>query len=176
MPAKPRWFSKIAEIRSLVESDFPAPWLDRCAIQELFGVGKRSAHGLMHWVGACRIGDAYALRREDLLEWLRALEQTPEVDHETRRRRRVEDFVANLRAHRGAHRILIAERSSSLAALADLPSTTILQRGELRIRFTHPEDLLRQLHALSQAIMHDFEGFSALAGGPEGSPAQKLTV
>lgn len=166
MPAKPKWFNRIPEILALLENDFPAPWLDRTLVEELFGVAKRSAHGLMHWIGAYRIGDAYAVRRDDLLQWLRALEQTPDVCREIQRHRRVESFLAETRKLRAARQVVIqAEPCRDLLQLAGLCETTSIEPGELRIRFVSAEDLLRQLYELSQALMNDFDHFSELADG-----------
>jgi hypothetical protein len=147
-----------------VEHDFPAPLLDRALVSDLFGVGKRSAHNLMRWIGARRLGGAYVVGREDLRRWLEAMEKVPEVEWEIRRAARVEESIEEARKYLTARRLAIhADRASPRSGIAGLPRTISFKPGELRIEFHGTEDLLRQLFELSQAVMNDYAKFQELA-------------
>jgi hypothetical protein len=66
MPAKPRWHADLNHIRTSIAS-LPSPFLDRLAIEQLFGVKRRQANNLMRGLGGYRIGHAAVVGREDLL-------------------------------------------------------------------------------------------------------------
>ena len=54
------------QIRTSVAA-LPSPFLDRPAIEKLFGVKRRQANNLMRGLGGYRIGHAALVGREDLL-------------------------------------------------------------------------------------------------------------
>lgn len=177
MPSKPLWFNRIREIRATLESDFPAPWVDRATISELFAVGKRRAHGLMRIIGVRHIGGAYAVSQQDLLSWLDALERSPEVERELRRQRRVHSIVEEARMHMAARRVSFQVPSPApQPRIASLPPTIALRPGVLRIEFQGTADLLKQLYELGQAVMNDYEGFEQLVGSEDETPPQILRV
>ena len=66
MPAKPRWHADLNNIRTSIAA-LPSPFLDRPAIEKLFGVKRRQANNLMRGLGGYRIGRAAVVGREDLL-------------------------------------------------------------------------------------------------------------
>lgn len=55
MPAKPRWWLRIPEILPAIEN-LDAPWLDRAAIEQVFGLRRRRAIELLHVFGGFQVG------------------------------------------------------------------------------------------------------------------------
>ena len=163
MPAKPIWFLRIPEILVELEA-LPVPFLDRPAVERLFGVRRRRANQLMAPFCGFQAGRTFLADRQQLLGWLRSLHSGQEFAMEERRRARVLASLEEARRIQSARRVRIAaaEETPPESTLGRLPPGIQLRPGELRIEFADGQELLRRLLELSQAIMHDYAQFEAL--------------
>ena len=165
MPAIPSWFQRLGEILEVLRS-LEAPFLDRAAVEQLFGVRRRRAHQLMAAFGGYQAGKAFLVDRGSLIRALENLRAGAPFQWEARRSRRVAEALTAARREWAARRVQIpAAQSGEHRGWSGLPEGIQLQPGELRIAFASAEDLLRKLFDLSQAIAHDYEGFLRHAGG-----------
>src|ERR1039458_5238197 len=69
MPVKPRWHSKLPDIRQSL-TDMTAPVIDRSAIEQLFGVGRRQANNLIRIHHGYQLGASKVIDRTKLLDEL----------------------------------------------------------------------------------------------------------
>ena len=72
MPAQPAWFPRLPAILVELES-LDCEYLDRHAVERIFGVGERRARQLMAGLPALQVGNAVAVSRLALLERLRSI-------------------------------------------------------------------------------------------------------
>jgi hypothetical protein len=165
VPAKPIWFSHlnevIAELRSL-----PRPYLDRAAVQELLGVGRRRAQQIMAPCVSVRVGSSAVVDRDALITHLQRISSGEEAYYEAQRQRR---FAATLeRMHRElveGRRVLVAAPVAIVNTELDgLPAGVQLDRGHISIDFDEPREALEKLYALAMAIGNDMGGFERRVG------------
>ena len=153
MPAQPAWFPRLPAILVELES-LDCEYLDRHAVERIFGVGERRARQLMAGLPALQVGNAVAVSRLALLERLRSIATGTPFQWETQRRQRISAALHGLRQHAAATRIpLPAPPVSTLAP--DIH----LHPGELRIVFDGAEDLAAKLYALAQMMANDWDAF-----------------
>jgi hypothetical protein len=158
MPAKPRWHADLNNIRTSITS-LPSPFLDRPAIEKLFGVKRRQANNLMRGLGGYRIGRAAVVGREDLLLKLDQMAGPRGYLAQVERKARV---VETLDAVRNQARPRRVSPPPPRRAGSTLPAgARISAPGELTISFTSPEDLLGRVMGLAQSAAGDFSGFAA---------------
>ena len=69
MPAKPAWFPRIGSILAELRV-FKSDYLDRKAVEGIFGVRQRRARQLMVGLPTLQIGNALAIPRSALIERL----------------------------------------------------------------------------------------------------------
>ena len=69
MPAKPAWFPRIGSILAELRV-FKSDYLDRKAVEGIFGVRQRRARQLMGGLPTLQIGNALAIPRRALIERL----------------------------------------------------------------------------------------------------------
>ncbi len=159
MPAKPRWHANLGKIRHTV-STLSAPFLDRPAMERLFGVQSRQANNLMRGLGGYRVGPATVISREDLLLQLDQLAGPRGYAAEATRKSRVVEELDGLRSARRPRRVPAPPRPShqktSLPDGVRLPAP-----GQMTIAFSSPEDLLGRILALAQAASSNFAAFAA---------------
>jgi len=171
MPAKPRWWRHIPEIRKMLE-DARLPVIDRCSVERLFGLERRQAIELMHRFGGYLAGRTFLIGREQLIEALDAIAASGEYQQEAARR---EQFVASVDAVRRTRQTeairIPVSREVFDARLKSLGPGVELRAGRLAIEFAGPEDLLRKLFALAQAVANDYAAFEESATGAGGSQA-----
>jgi hypothetical protein len=161
MPAHPAWFQRLDSILSELRA-LPADYLDRMAIERLFGVRQRRARQLMEGIPGFRAGNAFAVSRAALIARLERTATGDRFEREVRRRARLSDSLEKLRADSAARRVrLPAAQAAAGRSPLDLPEGVELGPRELRIRFTGAADLAAKLFGLSQAMASDWEGFAA---------------
>ena len=168
MPAKPRWWRHIPEIRWML-AEARLPVIDRAAVQRLFGLERRQAIALLHRLGGFQAGRTFLISREQLIVQLDALAATGEYQQEAARRERVAAAIEGIERRRQteAARILVS-REVFDSRIQNLEPGVRLGPGKLEIEFAGPEDLLRKLFGLAQAVAHDYAGFEQAAGGGGG--------
>jgi hypothetical protein len=175
MPAKPRWHADLNKIRLTIAS-LPSPFLDRQAIEQLFGVKTRQANNLMRGLGGYRIGPAAVVGREDLLLKLDQMAGPRGYAAQIERKSRVIEALDALRCEARPRRVSPPPPRRPGAALP--AGARISAPGELTISFTSPEDLLGRVMSLAQSAAGDFGAFAAgLTQGPtheSQKPAQYL--
>jgi hypothetical protein len=160
MPAQPQWFSRIPEILEVLRS-LAAPYLDRQAVEELFGVGPRRARQLMAGLPGVRVGNAVGVERQALVQWLEGIGAGAAYGWERARRRRVAEVVEGLRRQAAARRVRlrVSEGGSGQGGRAGLPEGIRVGSGELVIAYGSPEELAERLFALARQMAEDWEGF-----------------
>ena len=173
MPAKPRWWLHIPEIRSmLAESGLPV--VDRAAVERLFRLQRRQAIELMHRFGGYQAGRTFLIGREQILEQLDCITATGEYEQEAARRERLVAAVESVRRTRQTEAVRIRVTPDAFnGRIETLGPSVRLEAGKLAIEFAGPEDLLRKLFGLAQAVANDYAAFrraatagSSTGGGP----------
>jgi hypothetical protein len=166
MPAQPFWLQRISDILTTAKKS-EVPFLDRVAVQNLFGVRKRQAIRLMHAIGGYHVGRGFVVGRPELIAWLQEARNSPEARSQEAARERLEIAIEEARSIVGRDRKFIVSPDAVSKKLPGLPPTIQLKTGELKIEFFGTEDLLRQLFELSQAIGNDYARFQSLVEGSE---------
>jgi hypothetical protein len=174
VPPKPYWFKKVRLIRASVEAS-PTPFVDRQAVQALFGLQARQAGKLLRRLPGHAVGNAYVASREGLLAFLRAVEQSGSFRTEETRRGRVREALEEARKDLAARAVRVAVPASAPTEIDGLPKTIHLAPGELRITFRDAQDLLQQLFLLSRAMGRDFPRFEAMVEAASGSGGKERT-
>jgi hypothetical protein len=159
MPLKPRWHARLKEIRAELNR-LPAPFLDRPAVEKLFGLRRRQANYLMLKMGGgYRIGPAVVLDRQQLLTRLDGLAGMKESAAATGRQARVVEALDELR--RKARPRRIDPPPPPVAGRALPAGAQVSARGELTLCFASPEHLLGVVLSLAQSAAGDFAAFAA---------------
>ena len=153
MPAQPAWFHRLPAI--LIEvAELRSEYLDRQAVERLFGVRARRARQLMAGLPSLQIGNAVAVSRAALLERLRSTATGPPFQWETQRRQRVSAALRELRQQTAATRVPLPA-----PVVGPLSPDIQVHPGELRVSFTDAQDLAAKLFALAQMMANDWEAF-----------------
>jgi hypothetical protein len=153
MPAKPRWLLRIPEIVDSLKA-LATPVVDRCIIEQLFGLRERRARELMQRFAGYQCGNAVVLNRVALIDALQQMCETPDAVVERARRERLSAELERTKRYRSALSVRIPERT-----LADLPAGVRLEIGRLTIEFDGAVELLSSLFELSKAAANDFDRF-----------------
>ena len=164
MPTQPQWFPRLTQILTEIERLEQGSWLDRQAVERLFAVKDRRARNLIRQFGGdTRIGNAWAIQRERLIEALQAIQRGDDFKWDYRRRRRIADVLEQARREHPARQFEIRVPAETLfRTLGSLPSAIQIAPGELRIQFRKLEELLTHLLDVAQAMTNDFESFEDL--------------
>ena len=166
MPAQPEWFQRLPEMIDQLGA-LPDAYLDRLSVEKLFGVGQRRARQLMAGLPGVRVGNAFAVERRALMDWLQQTAAGTPFQTEAARRARVVERLENARRQMAARRIEISPPSPTVSRFSESLATGIdIVPGELRIHFATPEDLAAKLFQLSQAMAADWPGFQQAAATP----------
>ena len=166
MPAKPTWLLQVPEILEELGA-MKVPFLDRAAVEKLFGVRRRRAIQLMGaFGGGYLVGKTFLISRRQLISSLEAVARGDEFFFESRRKERlVNDLERTRKEIRGRRVRVQASPEVREMGVGDLPAGIHLRPDELRIEFFGTEDLLRHLFELSQAIINDYPRFQKLIEG-----------
>ena len=169
MPHKPRWHADLTQIRAAVAS-LPTPFLDRPAVERLFGLRRRQANYLMAGLAGYRVGPAAVVAREALLAKLDELGGERATGAQALRKARVVEALDELRGQARPRKISAPPPRRPGSALPE--GARISAPGELTLLFSTPEDLLGRLMGLAQSAASDFAAFAA-ALEPEFQPARE---
>jgi hypothetical protein len=160
MPDQPSWIERVPKILETLESDAAPPFLDRPAVERLFGVRRRQAIQLLHRFGGYQVGKTFLVPREAVIAFLRDPRRRAAAEFERRRFERVANALRESREQLYQRRIPIPVAEETLRIdISGLPEGIRLVPGELSVRFEHPMELLQKLFALSQALANDFAAF-----------------
>jgi hypothetical protein len=160
MPARPRWHSKLDDIRqSLTGMDVPV--IDRPTIEQLFGVGRRQANNLIRIHHGYQVGTSKVVARDKLLAGLEKMGAHRGVAgaETTRKSRLIEALEAIQRKPRPRRIVLPPPPPPRQASTSLPPGFTVSAPGELRLQFSTPEELLGRIQSLLEAAVKDFASF-----------------
>ncbi len=159
MPAQPAWFHKLDSILSKLRG-LEADYLDRRAVERIFGVRERRARQLMAGLSSLQVGNAVAVSRAALIERLEMTSAGDRFQWEIGRRARVLHSLETLHKHAAARRVQIPAPADARERLfAGLSGEIALGPRDLHIRFANAEDLAAKLFELSQAMANDWSTF-----------------
>ena len=164
MPRKPEWLQQLpAALDALLR--FPAPVVDRAALEKLLRVERRTAIRLLHRFGGFQAGKTFLVDRVELIAALEKVAAGDQASEERERHTRLADSLDRARLLAPGRKVRI-EAASDVRhrVLKELPAGIHLAPGRLTIDFFGAEDLLRHLFELSQAMANDFESFEAAVG------------
>jgi hypothetical protein len=150
-------------------ADVQLPVIDRAAVESLFGLRRRQAIELMNRFGGYQAGRSLLLGRDQLITQLDAIAEGDDVQRETARRERLAATVESARRTRATEAVRIPISPAVFATrMSTLGPDVQLRPGKLEIEFAGPEDLLRKLFALAQAVANDYSSFERAAVGRGG--------
>lgn len=163
MPRQPEWLQQVPSALDQLR-EFPAPVLDRAALERLLSVSRRDAIRLLHRFGGYQSGRAFLIGREDLVRQLEAVAASGQYGHEVSRRSRLGEELERTRKELAGRRVRVpAATDVRDRRFRDLPDGVDLRPGELCIQFHGAEDLAAKLYALAQVMATDWEGFQKAA-------------
>jgi hypothetical protein len=167
MPAKPSWHAHLPKIRRELTA-LELPFVDRGAIQTLFGIRRRQANYLMRALGGYQIGRSAVVDRQELLLRLDEMAANRGIAQaESRRKASVLETLDKLRRQAARPRRIVPPPPLPRAAASSLPAgIAIASPGELAIRFSSPEELLGRILGLVQSASKDFAGFATSLASP----------
>lgn len=142
----------------------PQPWVDRAAIEQLLGVGRRRAQQILAPCVSFQIGANGVADRDQFIAHLQRLAAGETANYEKLRRQRLARTLETLRES-AKHRVPVEAPTSIVnQALADLPAGIDLAPGQIIVRFETTQQALEKLLALGMAIGNDFERFDQAVG------------
>ncbi len=163
MPDQPSWIHRVDSIlRALQQDDEVNSYLDRPAVERLFGISSRQANRLMQ---RCEepffIGRSAVVSRRTLIALVSNWSASGEVEREHRRRKRLCEILAVERDALKSRRISIAVSSGDMErTFMNLPRGIHLEHGRLTVEFENSTELLEKLFGFVQAVSNDFDGFT----------------
>lgn len=169
MPPKPLWLKRVRQIRAAVEAT-DVPFLDRAAVESLFGTKRRQAIHLVRRMAGFEVGNALVAPRENVLAFLDEILASGDVEREEGRRERVREALVEARRHVAARRVTFRIPAKE-PTLANLPDGVRLAPGVLEVRCVGTQDLLAKLYTLAKAIASDIVRFEAVVDGAQVRPS-----
>jgi hypothetical protein len=162
MPAKPSYADRIPGLIWDLEAG-QEQWVDRRQLEERLGVSKTVAWRLLRRIGATEgPGNTLTLTRAQAIAGLRELQaQGTPLEHEIRRRDRLEHYLENMRTYLAARRTTVAPDlpAASLrnSRFGDLPPNVELTPRSLHIDFQSPAEFLAAFGAVVFALQNDYD-------------------
>ena len=156
MPDQPTWLERVPEILAQLGSPDSPPFLDRPAVERLFGLRRRQAIELMRRLPGYQVGKTFLVDRHAVLAFLTRPALRNAAEGAIVRKRRVLEHLAIARRDWHARQIHIPPPADAPPP-GGLPDGVDLQPGRLTVDFAGPVDLMSKLFALSQALAADFE-------------------
>ena len=138
-------------------------WIDRRELEEGLGVSKTVAWRLLRRLGAREgPGNTLVLGRMEAIEGLkRLLAEGGVLDHEIRRRSRLEQYLDGMRAYVAANRTKIVADQRALdlvnTRFQELPPNVMLTPRSLHIDFQSAEGFLQAFGAIVFALNNDYQ-------------------
>lgn len=170
MPAFPRWYKDLAQIRELL-NELPQPILDRPSIEKIFGVSTRQAQNLMsRTFPGFGIGRSVVVDRQAVITKLNQIEASGVVEQataaEVRRRQSLEETTDRAMRARARNTVLPPPPPPPPPEKPDgasLPPTARLSAPHtIEISFAQAEDLLSTMHSMITTFIKNSEGFEDL--------------
>jgi len=127
IPRPIEWFQRLPAILAQLDVPCQPAWIDRAAIERLFGVSRRNAHYLMARFGALRLGNLLVVEPASLAAKLRLLTAQDEVVRQVRRHERVRAVIQERRAGLKLARI---DLSAFALMRAGLPAVKLALQAE----------------------------------------------
>jgi hypothetical protein len=164
VPKLPLWYLRVPEILRHLESPGAPPFLDRPAIERLFGVRRRQAIRLLGAAQGYQVGKTFLVERQALVDFLAGFENSGAAPEARARKRRVSAALNEVANHAAAQRIQVqASPDVFRRRPADLPAAIeLVAVGKLQISYRGAEDLLAQIVELAAAAANDFPAFRRL--------------
>jgi hypothetical protein len=170
MPDQPTWIEYVPEILATLEAPGAPPFLDRPTIEVFFGVRRRQAIHLLRRFGGYKVGKAFLVPREAVIQFLRDPQRWRAAADEKGRFERVASALGEARSELQQRRIPIPAQMETLQMeFAGLPAGIRLEPGQLVIQFAEPVELLEKLFALSQAFANDYQTFERIVASQVGT-------
>lgn len=169
MPVQPSWHLRVPEIRAALGSPASPPFLDRPAIEKLFGLRRRQAIRILTACGGYQVGRTFLISREALLCYMEEVQQAGSVDRLRQRKLRISAALNEVANHVAAQRTQIRTDPELLARRpADLPAAIeLVAPGKIQISYHGATDLLAQIAELAAAATNDFPRFRQIFEGPD---------
>lgn len=163
MPDHPQWFHRIPEILSCLQTS-TVPFLDRLAIEQVFGVQRRQAIRILSSLGGYQLGRTFLVERETVISALRLVVSEGRFQQASAQRKRVWRAIAREQGRLRAKAIPVRPPPARPLP-GHLPEGVMLAGGELRVRFEDSVGLLEKLMALAEQAAEDFTWFQELCEG-----------
>jgi hypothetical protein len=164
MPAQPLWYLRIPEILAGLRTPSAPPFLDRPAIEKLFGVSRRQAIRLLGAADGYQVGKTFLVSRDSLMDYLEQIEKSGAAGQVRARKQRVASALAEVANHSAAQRVQIHIDPGVLRRRpAGLPAgIELVAPGKLQISYSKAEELLARIVELASAATNDFPAFRRL--------------
>ena len=171
MPDYPSWIERVPQIRATLLAPSAPPFLDRAAVEQLFGLRRRQAIALLGRCGGYQLGRTYLASREAVLAFLAQPGPALQQAQTHARRQRVQQALREAPPVQAARPIVVAPETGR-CGVAGLPAGIQLVPGQVTLRFSNPEELLTQLYALAQTLLADYDDIATQVQVPPdaGSP------
>jgi hypothetical protein len=140
------------------------PFLDRPAIEKLFGLGRRQAIRLLGAAGGYQVGKTFLVERLALADFISSFEDSGAAPEARARKLRVATALNEVINHAAAQRIQVHTAPDVFHRRpADLPEAIeLIAPGKLQISYRGAEDLLAHIVELAAAAANDFPVFRKL--------------
>jgi hypothetical protein len=166
MPKLPLWYLRIPEILRQLRLPGAPPFLDRPAVEELFGVSRRQAIRLLATTQGYQVGKTFLVERQALIEFLEAREKSGAAPQARARKRSVAAALNEVANYAAAQSVHVPARPDLFRSPSNLPAAVeLVGPGKLQISYRSAEDLLAQIVELVTAATNDFPGFRKLYEG-----------
>jgi hypothetical protein len=161
MPAQPSWHLRVPEIRASLTHSSSPPFLDRPAIEKLFGLRRRQAIRILTACGGYQVGKTFLVHREVLLAYLEEVAADGSVERIRQRKVRISAALNDGANQVAAQNTRIQTEADLLRRLpGDLPGAIeLIGPGKIQISFHGATDLLAQIAELAAAATNDFARF-----------------
>ena len=160
MSDQPSWIDRVGDILKVVEAPGTPPFLDRPAVEVLFGLRRRQAIHLLRRFGGYQVGKTFLVPREAVARFLREPARWSAANAERGRFERVRSALGEARGQLEQRRIAIPARAETFRLeFSGLPAGIRFEPGRLTIAFETPAQLLERLFALAQALGNDYNTF-----------------
>ena len=158
MPAHPSWHARAVQIRRDLDR-LAVPVLDRAAVEQLFGIERRTAQRLLRTLDGHVSSQVAVVTRGSVIELLDRLLAGKPVPAEAARKERLADALASLAQEAIPRTTAIAQVSAPRLGEGWPEGVAVSAPGALQIDFSTPEELLGRILALTEQAAGDYAGF-----------------
>ena len=137
------------------------PVLDRAAVEQLFGIERRTAQRLLRTLDGHVSAQVAVVTRDAVLAMLDYLLAGKPVPAEAARKERLAEALAALTEEAVARTTAIAAVPAPSVREAWPEGIAFIAHDRLQICFANPEELLGRILALTEQAAGDYPGFAA---------------